>query len=55
MRVRSAVWRGALDPAEGIVRTGSPDSQRPLPQAAGFEGRPQQALEDENVIKALRG
>jgi hypothetical protein len=49
MRVRSAVWRGALGHAEGIVRAGSPDSQRI------FEGKPQQALEDENVMKALRG
>ena len=27
-RVRSAVWRGALGHAEGIVRAGSPESQR---------------------------
>jgi hypothetical protein len=30
MRVRSAVWRGVLGHAKGIVRAGSPDSQRPL-------------------------
>jgi hypothetical protein len=36
MRVRSAIWRGALGHAEGILRAASPESQRPLPRAAGF-------------------
>ena len=39
MRVRGAVWRGAVCHAEGIVRAGTPDSQRTLPQGSGFQAQ----------------